>query len=300
MRVSDTPNLKRTIYSQILGSSILLTVLLGLIHNAYLSSGSLVTGPIPSTHPLTAAGFAILAGAIFFRPAWDRSLWLRHVLCLAMIVLSGLRLAEALFPDTITFYSRGPVPELLATIGLHGRFSVETAIFLTCCFCFELTRERHIALRLLLISICLAVLSLGFTETVYSLFLWGNELSLITQLAMWLVSVDLLVRMRERQPFQSFFQYGKSSFYLQIAALSLYLMPMIAGAIYLQVQHVTAEQRLPFELVFAGASCVMLAIVLALGSYLDRDGNKPRDFAPGGSGTAPRAAQENDDRDTYY
>lgn len=267
--------MKRTIYNQFLGCSVLLVALLGLFHNSVLSAGSLLTGPIPSTHPLTAIGFAILAGAIFFRPQWNRSHWLRNLLCLAVILLSALRIAEALYPGAIAIYTRGPVTEALESVGLYGRFSVETAVFLGCYFCFELTRERHVLIRLTLVSICLGVLSLGFTEVMYSIFLWGNELSLITQIAMWLVTIDLIIRMRERQPFRSFFQNGKSSFYLQITALALYLMPMIVGAILLQVFKVAPEEKVPFELVFAGASCAMLAVVLALGAYLDSDSNKP-------------------------
>lgn len=266
--------MKRMIYDLFLGCSVLLVALLGLFHNSFLSGGSLLTGPIPSTHPLTTAGFVILAGAIFFRQQWNQSVWLKNLLCLTMILLSAIRIAEALFPENISAISRGPLTDLLESAGLFGRFSVETAIFLGSYFCFELTRERHALIRIVLFSICLGVLSLGFTETMYSIFLWGNELSVITQIAMWLVTIDLLVRMREKQPFRSFFQNSKSSFYLQIAALALYLLPVVVGAIILQILQVSPEERIPFELVFAGASCGMLAVVLALGVYLDGESEK--------------------------
>lgn len=276
MSEAHPDNLKRTLYNQILGCSVLLVALLGLVHNSFLSGGSVLAGPIPSTHPLTAFGFIVAAGAIFFQAEWTRSVWLRPLLCVAMILLSALRITEALFPDVIAVYSSGPVPDLLASAALFGRFSVETAVFLGCYFCFELTRDRHFLTRLVLVSICLAILSLGVTETLYSLFIWGNELSLITQFNMWLVLIDLLVRMRERQPFRSFFQNRRSSFHLQVVALAVYLMPMIVGAVVLQALHVTPAERVPFELVFAGASCVMLAVVLALGAYLDSGDDKPQ------------------------
>lgn len=171
----------------------LLVAIFGVIHNFFLSAGTLLAGPLPSTHPLTAAGFAILAAGIFFRPYWTRSNWVKPALCLTMILLSGLRIAEALFPDRIVFLMGSPVTEALESAHLYGRFSVETAIVLASCFCFELTQAHQTMIRLLLVSVCLAVLSLGVTETVYSIFLWGNELSQITQVAMWLMSVDLLV-----------------------------------------------------------------------------------------------------------
>ncbi|WP_269581452.1 hypothetical protein [Roseibium sp. Sym1] len=259
------------LYNQALGCSVLLVALFGLAHNFFLSAGGMLGAPLPSTHPLTAAGLVILAIAMFFRAQWHQAAWLRVPLCLAMILISGLRVAEALFPSHISFFAAGSMTTFLESAGLHGRFSVETAVFLAACFCFELTHERQGTLRLLLVSICLAVLSLGFTETVYAFFLWGNELSVITQFAMWLVSVDLLVRIRNQQPLRSFFSPGKPNFYLQFTALALYLLPMILGAVLLNKLHITAEKSAPFELVFAATSCVLLAIVVTLGTYLDRD-----------------------------
>jgi hypothetical protein len=91
---------------------------------------------------------------------------------------------------------------------------------------------------------------------------------------MWLMSVDLLVRMRRQQPFQSFLHFGRSTLYLQfssVTALALYLLPLIIGAVQLQEMHISADQRIPFELAFAGSSCMLLGIVVLLGAYLDRN-----------------------------
>ncbi|MGX1496428.1 hypothetical protein [Roseibium aggregatum] len=263
-------DLDKTVYHQVIGCSLVLVMLFGLGHNIYLSAGDPFSGRTPSTHPATALGFLILAGAIFFRPQWDNSIWLKNTLCWLMVLLSGLRIAEALFPDQITVYTDSWLPQSLEAVGMYGRFSIETALFLVCCFGFELSQERHTFVRLLLVSVCLAVLSLGFAETVYSLFLWGNELSMITQIGMGLVSLDLLVRMRNQPPFKSVLQPGRSNFYLQFTALALYLLPMIIGTVALHKLQVSPSEKAPFELFFAGTSCVLLAIVLLLGTYLDR------------------------------
>ncbi|MEE4011475.1 hypothetical protein V1T76_05430 [Roseibium sp. FZY0029] len=263
-------DLDKTVYHQVIGCSLVLVMLFGLGHNFYLSSGDPFSGPTPSTHPITALGFLILAGAIFFRPQWDSSVWLKGILCWSMVLLSGLRVAEALFPDQITVYMDSWLSQSLEAIDMYGRFSVETSLFLVCCFGFELSQERHTIVRLLLVSVCLAVLSLGFAETVYAFFLWGNELSIITQIGMCLVSLDLLVRMRNQAPFKSVLQPGRSSFYLQFTALALYLLPMIIGTVALHKLQITPTEKAPFELFFAGTSCVLLAIVLLLGTYLDR------------------------------
>ncbi|TYC65326.1 hypothetical protein FMN63_23195 [Stappia sp. BW2] len=278
-------DLDKTVYQQVIGCSLVLVMLFGLGHNIYLSAGDPFSGPTPSTHPITALGFLILAGAIFFRPQWDNSHWLKNILCWLMIVLTGLRIVEALFPDQISVYAHGWLTDTLEAIGMYGRLSVETALFLVCCFGFELSQERHTVVRLLLVSVCLAVLSLGFAETVYAFFLWGEELSMITQIGMCLVSLDLMVRMRNQPPFKSVMQPGRSNFHLQFTALALYLLPMIVGTVVLHKFHISPSEKAPFELFFAGTSCALLAIVLLLGTYLDR--KKPPENAWSSSTSGP-------------
>lgn len=270
MTRTNNQDLDKTVYHQVIGCSLLFVILFGLGHNVYLSSGDPFSGPKPSTHPVTALGFLILAGAIFFRLQWARSVWLRGTLCCLMILLSGLRIAEALFPDQITLFADSWLSHSLESVNMYGRFSIETALFLFCCFSFELSQERHTVVRLLLVSVCLAVLSFGFAETVYAFFLWGNELSMITQFGMWLVSVDLLVQMRNQAPFQSVMQPGRSNFHRQFTALALYLLPMIIGTVVLHKMQISASEQAPFELFFAGTSCLLLGVVLMLGTYLDR------------------------------
>lgn len=291
MTKNSDQDLDKTVYHQVIGCSILLVILFGLGHNIFLSSGDPFSGPKPSTHPFTAMGFLILAGSIFFRPQWSHSVWLKGILCWLMILLAGLRIAEALFPDHIMFYEDSWLSQSLEAVGMYGRFSIETAIFLICCFGFELSQERHTIVRLLLVSVCLAILSFGFAETVYSFFLWGNELSMITQFGMWLVSLDLLVQMRNQPPFRIVLQPGRSSFYLQFTALALYLLPMIIGIVVLNKLQVSPSEQAPFELIFAGASCVLLGAVLLLGTYLDR--KKPPENA--WSSTASRRDRHQDD-----
>ncbi|MHA7772176.1 hypothetical protein [Roseibium sp. M-1] len=287
---SDRSDLDKIIYRQLLGCSILLVVLFGIAHNIFLSAGDPITGPRPSTHPLTAFGFAVFACAIFFRTGWEQARRTRFTLCWLVIGFSALRIAEALFPNQVNFISAGPMAQALESAGLFGRFSLQTAVFLVCCFCFELSQKRHHAIRVLLVSLCLVMLSLGITETLYSLFLWGNELSLITLMAMFLVSIDLLFRIRHQQPLQSFLQSGKTSFYLQFTGLALYLLPMIVGTVLLRKMQVSPMERAPFEAFFALTSCVLLGAVVLLSSYLDRhqphqpacenntDGRKRRPF----------------------
>jgi hypothetical protein len=278
-------DLDNTIYHQLLGCAVLLVVLFGLAHNFFLSRGDALSGPLPSTHPLTAFGFSILAAAIFFRPHWNKSRWVKPLLSWFIIDLAVLRIIEALFPNQLSLYSEGVIADALESAGLHGRFSVETAIFLLCCFVFELSQERHHAFRVLLVSVCLVVLSLGLTETFYSLLLWGDELSLITLVAMSLVSLDLLFRMRHQQPLQSFLQAGRTSFYLQFTGIALYFLPMIVGTVVLRKMQVSPMDRAPFEALFALISCILLGAVFLLATYLDR--HKPHQPLHDGSVDEP-------------
>jgi|GEM_PF-3431291 len=270
MTDGDLTDFESSLFHQLIGCSVLLVVIFGLAHNVFLSAGDPLTGKLPSTHPLTAAGFLILAGAIFFRAQWDRSFWLRGSLSGVVIALSGLRILEALLPGQLFVFAGGPMTAALETAGLYGRFSVESALFLICAFGYELNRDQHLVIRLLTVSGALAVLSLGLVETVFSFFLWGNELSLITQIAMLLVSMDLLFRMRSQVPFRGVLQASRSSFFFQFTALALYLLPMIIGAVLLHKYDVAPGQRAPLELVFAGTSWLLLCLSFVLGTYLDK------------------------------
>ncbi|POF31693.1 hypothetical protein [Roseibium marinum] len=257
------------LFHQLIGCSLLLVVLFGLAHNVFLSVGDPFSGNLPSTHPVTAAGFLVLACAILFRPEWDSSVWIRGGLSWIFIALCVLRILEALYPSHLSAFTGGHIVVALETVGLYGRFSVETALFLLCCFAYELAPERQMAVKLLAVSCSLAVLSLGLIETAYSFFLWGNGLSLITQVAMILVCLDLIYRLRDQLPFHSVFRTARSSFYFQFTVLALYLLPIIMGAVLLHKFEISPAFRTPFEFAFAGTSWLLLCLALVLGLYLD-------------------------------
>ncbi|WP_299816622.1 hypothetical protein [uncultured Roseibium sp.] len=265
----ELSDFESSLFHQLIGCSLLLVVIFGLAHNVFLSVGDPFSGTLPSTHPLTAAGFLVLACAILFRPKWENPVWLCAGLAWIFIALSGLRVLEALFPNHISPFTDGYITAALESVGLYGRFSVETALFLICSFAYVLAPERQLPVRLLAVSCALAVLSLGLVEMACSFLLWGNELSLITQVAMILVCLDMIYRLQDQAPFHVVFRTARSSFYFQFSVLALYLCPMIIGAVLMHKFEVSPAFRTSFEFAFAGTSWLLLFLALALGTYLD-------------------------------
>ncbi|PVB61087.1 hypothetical protein [Labrenzia sp. 011] len=265
----ELSDIESPLFHQLIGCLLLLVVILGLAHNVFLSVGDPVSGSLPSTHPVTAGGFLVLAAALLFHPQWDSSVRLSVTLAWIFIVLSCLRILEALYPEHLAVFTDGHITAALESVGLYGRFSVETALFLMGSLAYLLAPERQVVVRLLAVSCCLAVLSLGLVEAAYSLFLWGDELSLITQVAMVLICADLVYRMRDEVPFHSVFRKARTSFYVRFTVLALYLLPMIIGAVLLHEFKVSPAFRTPFEFAFAGTSWLMLGLGLSIGTFLD-------------------------------
>lgn len=283
----ELSDFESSLFHQLIGCLLLLVVIFGLAHNAFLSVGDPLSGTLPSTHPLTAAGFFAIACAILFRPKWENSVWLNVGLPCIFIAFSGLRILEALFPHELSTFTDGQITDALETVGVYGRFSVETALFLICSFTYVLASERQLAIKLLAVSCALAVLSLGLVETAYSFLLWGNELSFITQIAMILVCLDMTYRMQVQVPFHSVFRTARSSFYFQFTVLALYLCPMIIGAVLLHKFEVSPAFRTPFEFAFAGTSWLLLCLALALGAFLDNRKQEQGNFRSENPGNLP-------------
>ncbi len=259
-----------SLFHQFIGCSVFLVIFLGLLHNVMLSAGDSISGKLPSTHPLTAAGFFILAGTFFFHHAWEHRPLLRGLVSTFFMLISFFRILDALLPEHFSVFSGGGMTAFLESHGLYGRFSVETALFLMFAFGFELSQFNQPVVRLVTVSGCLAVLSLALVEAIFMFFLWGNELSLITMIAMLLVAVDQLYRMRLEVPFHSVLQVNWPAFYRQIAVLALYLFPMALGTFFLQSLHVTPALLAHYQYVLAGSSWLLLCLALLFGTFLDK------------------------------
>lgn len=258
------------LFQHTIGCALLLVVLAGLYHNVFLSAGDAVTGHLPSTHPLTALGFSTLAFAIFFIRQWERSGLVRNAISIFFVAASSVRVLEALYPENVSVFSGGPATEVLEAAGLYGRYSVETALFLMFCFGFELSRRNHPLVRLFMVAGGVGILSIGLVEVVFDLLLWGNELAFLTQLAMLLVSVDLIYRMRREVPFDSLFLSTRSSLIFQGLAVAVYVLPIVSGVVLLQNLQPERLDPLPVEVAIAGASWCLLCLTLIACAFYSR------------------------------
>ncbi|TYC56458.1 hypothetical protein FMN50_11150 [Rhodobacterales bacterium] len=189
---------------------------------------------------------------------------------IAVIAVSVVRILEALFSERLQIFAGGSLTEGLESIGMYGRFSVETALFFIFCFGFELSRRTMRGVTVLMMAGTVGILSFGLVEVVFGYFLWGNELSFITQIAMLLVAADLVYRMRREVPFRGLFRARRISLFFQVAAVAVYVLPMIVGVWYVRNWELSPDNKAPFEFVFAGASWALLCLTLMASAFFSR------------------------------
>lgn len=222
-------------------------------------------GDRSATHPLTAACLFAMGFGIMKMQRFKRSLPAGYAMACAVVAICVTRVIEELGG---TFAISSLLTNEVSAV--HGRFSVEAAVALSCFAVAAMLRQSKTHLGVLFMVVGLATVFNTLLEIAYGLIFFNGDVGAFTLLGMISLAGAMITVYIHRAFVRVFFLVGEIGAQTRIMAATATLVPALCGFYFYRVAHANDPEAPTAALLFSLIVWTTLVILMVTSGRHER------------------------------